>query len=268
MTIALSKPNAASIPSIAGEGRIAETREVHTRLACLALGIEESRAYWEQVDSSIPPASRVLVAFEQRWFGSKSLRRVRYLIGSFIKRYDAFPGAIAVLHRWRGMDPSTRHLLCHWHTQLTDPLYRRFTDEVLLHRRAMPNPLVNRDAVLRWVRATYSDRWSEATCVQFASKLVAAASEAGLLSAKRDPRALVLPKVPDEALAYLLHLLRGVQFDGSLTDNPFLRSVGLEGGLLDHRLRTLPHISFRRMANLIEFDWEFPDLLSWGEATL
>jgi hypothetical protein len=166
------------------------------------------------------------------------------------------------------MDASARQVICHWHLQLSDPLYRRFTGTFLVERRALRDPKVDRDIVLRWVKSEFPDRWSEATSVQFASKLLSAASEAGVISPKRDPRALLLPKVPDIALAYLLHLLRGLRFAGTLTENPYLASVGLVEGFLDQRLRALPGISFRRMAQLTEFEWEAPTLTAWAAAAL
>jgi hypothetical protein len=239
---------------------------VHTRLLRLALGIEESRSYWEHVDPAVPPAARAMVAFEERWFGAKSLERVRYLLASFVPRYDAFPEALAVLRRWRSMDAATRQVLCHWHLQLSDPMYRAFTGAFLVERREIQDSKVDRDVALRWVKTTYAERWSEATCVQFASKLLSAASEAGVISPKRDPRSLLLPKVPDLALAYLLYLLRGVGFVGTLTENPYLASVGLTGGFLDQRLRALPGVTFRRMAQLTEFEWAAPTLTAWAGA--
>lgn len=245
--------------------RPSEATEVHTRILRLALGIEDSRSYWEHVDPAVAIADRALVAFEQRWFGSKSLERVRFLLASFVDRYDAFPEALDVLRRWRSMDAMTRQMICHWHTQLSDPLYRQFTGKFLVERRALRDAKIDRDIVLRWVKNEFPNRWSEATLVQFASKLLSAASEAGVISAKRDPRALLVPKVPDAALAYLMHLLRGVRFAGSLTDNPYLASVGLVEGFLDQRLRSLNGVSFRRMAHLTEFDWEAPTLTAWAE---
>jgi hypothetical protein len=250
-------------PDRRGEGP-SEATEVHTRILRLALGVEDSRSYWEHVDPNIPIADRALVAFEQRWFGSKSLERVRFLLASFVDRYDAFPEALDVLRRWRSMDASTRQVVCHWHLQLSDPLYRQFTGKFLVERRGIRDPKVDRDIVLRWVKNEFPHRWSEATLVQFASKLLSAASEAGVISAKRDPRALLLPKVPDVALAYLMHLLRGVRFAGTLTENPYLASVGLVEGFLDQRLRSLSGVSFRRMAHLTEFDWEAPTLTAWA----
>ena len=247
---------------------LAETTEVHTRILRLALGIEEARAYLAHVAPSIPPGPRALHAFEQRWFGPKTLERVKTLLPYLAARYDAFPEALAVLRRWRHMDPATRQVLCHWHVQLTDPIYRRFTGELLIERRTLTEPKVDRPAVARWLRQTWRDRWAEATVLQFASKLLSAASEAGLVSPKRDPRALLFPKVPDLAIAYLLHLLRGVHFEGSLLENAYVASVGMGDGFLDQRLKAIPGITLRRMGKLVELDWAHPTLTAWAGATL
>lgn len=262
---------AVSIPSATGSPRAhrpAEATAIHTRILRLALGIEESRSYWEHVDTKVPPAQRALTAFEQRWFGAKSLERVRFLLSNFVDRYDPFPEALAVLQRWHSMDAATRQVVCHWHLQLSDPLYRRFTGKFLVERRGLRDPKVDRDIALRWVKNEFPERWSEATSVQFASKLLSAASEAGVVSPKRDPRSLLLPKVTDLALGYLLHLLRGTRIEGTLIENPYLASVGLTEGFLDQRLRALPGMTFRRMAGLTEFEWAAPSLTAWAEATL
>ena len=253
--------------------RPCEATEIHARLQKLALGTEESRRYWEQTDAALPavPAAhrdRALAAFEQRWFGSKSLERVRFLLLNMDERYAAFPEALAVLGRWRSMDASTRQVVCHWHLQLSDPLYRRFTGRFLVERRNAREAKVDLYIVLRWLKSEFPGRWSESTSVKFASNLLSAASEAGLVSPKRDPRKLLLPKVSDTALAYLLHLLRVTRFDGTWTENPYLASVGLVQGYLDQRLRALSAITFRRMGDLTELEWSYPTLMAWAEATL
>jgi len=245
-----------------------EVKEVHTRILRLALGVEESRSYWEHMDAAllrVPAAERALVAFEQRWFGAKSLERVRFLIASFVDRFDPFPEALLALHGFPAMDVSARHFICHVHLQLTDPMYRRFTGQFLPSRRSTRGGAgVDRDVVLRWVKNEFPDRWSEATCVQFASKLLSAATEAGVVAAKGAPRALLLPKVPDMALAYALHLLRSLRFEGTLTENPYLASVGLTDDYLDQRLRALPGLAFKRMGHLTEFNWEHATLSAWA----
>jgi hypothetical protein len=257
-------------PAESSSRRIAqgEEREVHTRLLRLALGIEEARAYWSRVDPSVAPAARPLIAFEQRWFGAKTLERMKTLLPYLAHRYDGFPESLAVLRRWRDMEPAVRRVICHWHLQLTDPIYRRFTGEFLLERRSLQEPSVDRPAVARWLRQTWPDRWAEATVLQFASKLLSAAAEAGLVSQKRDPRKLTFPKVPDHALVYLLYLLRSLEIAGSLTENPYLSSVGLDGTFLDQRLKAVSGVTLRRMGRLVEFDWAYPSLTTWAEATL
>jgi len=249
-------------------GTPSEAIEVHTGILRIALGIEDSRSYWEHVDPAVTPSRRAAMAFEQRWFGSKSLDRIRFLLSNFALRYDAFPDALSVLRRWRAMDASVRQLICHWHLQLSDPIYRRFAGEFLVERRGLRDPKVDRAVVLRWVKTQFPDRWSESTCVQFASKLLSAASEAGLVSSGRDPRGLLLSKVPDLALAYLLHVLRGVRFAGTMAENPYLASVGLTDGVLDQRLRALPGLRYRRMGVLTELDWEAATLTAWADVTL
>ncbi len=253
-------------PAAKAHGLQGEETVVHTRILRLALGVEESRAYWAHVDPALPAAPRAIQAFEHRWFGAKSLHRVRTLLANFAARYDAYPDALSVLRRWRSMDPPTRQVLCHFHLQLTDPLYRQFTGTFLVERRNGPEPRLDRDIVLRWVQREYPDRWGAATCIQFASKLLSAASEAGVVSPHRDPRTLLLPKVTDSALTYLMYLLRSLRFSGTLTANPYLASVGLSDGFLDQRLRALPGLRFRRMGDLTEFDWDFPNLLAFGES--
>lgn len=245
-----------------------EATEVHTRILRLALGVEDSRSYWEHVDPAVPTADRSLLAFEHRWFGAKSLERTRTLVASFVDRFDRYPEALSVLRRWRSMDAATRQMICHWHLQLSDPIYRRYTGHYLVERRGLRDPKVDRDGTLRWIQSEYPERWSTSTCVQFASKLLSAASESALLSPKRDPRTLLVPKVTDLALGYLLHLLRGVRVEGTLTENPYLASVGLTDGFFDQRVRSLPGVVYRRMGNLVEFDWAYPTLTAWVEATL
>ena len=131
MTSPAREPAATTTPPLLPE----EARDIHTRLLRLALGVEESRAYWSNVDPMVPAPARPVRAFEERWFGAKSMERVRVLLANFVSRYDTHPAALATLRRWSGlpqghpaaMDPATRRLLCHWHLQLADPIYRPTT---------------------------------------------------------------------------------------------------------------------------------------------
>ena len=242
----------------------AEATAVHTRLLKFALEVDESRAYWQHTTPGATP--NPLAAFEGWWFGDRSLPRVSELLSTLRGRYDAYPSALRALQRWQPAAPDTRALVCHWHLQLSDPLYRAFTGEYLVQRRASHPPTVHRDAVVAWVSDQGPGRWTMATRIQFASKLLSAAHAAGLVGGQRDPRPLGLPTVKDEALAYLLHLLREVQFEGTLLQNPYLAALGLTGDALEDRLRTLPGLTYRRQGGLTELDWQHPSLEAWAAA--
>lgn len=238
----------------------AEVLEFHTRILRLTLAVQESRAYWESVDPQLrgtQRVERVERAFSERWFGNKSLARVRLLLANFAARFDVFPDALEVLRRWRPTEPTTRALVCHWHVQLTDPLYRSFTGEWLPEWSSLgAGRPFDRDTVARWVSSLPGATWAPATRFQFATKLLTAASEAGLVSsAKKSSRTVLQPRVPDEALGYLIRLLRKVGHAGTWSANPYLRSVGLtDPDATEARLRRLPDVSYRRMGDLVELE--------------
>ena len=244
--------------------RPAEETRVHTRLLKCALEADDARAYWRHRDPDEPPVDASHV-FDTYWFGARSLSRIQVLLTNFRARFDAFPTALRVLHAWPDMDPDTRKLICHWHLQLSDPLYRAFTGDALVARREGPRPEITRAVVLAWVSDQGPGRWTMSTRIQFASKLLSAALSAGLVGTNRDPRPLLWPRVGDDALTYLLYLLRGIDFAGTLLANPYLASVGLDGDTLASRLRTLPALTFRRQADLVDFGWRFEDLPAWAD---
>lgn len=231
----------------------------------LALAARESSAYWAHVDPSIAHKQRVARAFEERWFGAKSEARVRDLLSNFAVRYDAFPSALSVLRRWTSMPAATRLFVSHWHLQLADPVYRAFSGQWLFERRIMGAAPFDRAVVARWLRAEHSARWAESTCVQIASKLIGAASEARLCTPRKDPRKPLVQSIPDDALAYLLYLLREISFDGTLTNNPYLRSVGIPDNALADRLRAHPDVSLTQISDVFEFEWAYPSLERWAE---
>lgn len=242
-----------------------EVTRFHTRLLKCSLEVDDCRAYWHLAGSDRVTAAR---AFDDYWFGARSLPRVEELLRVMRARFDAYPSALETLHRWPHMAPDTRRSLCHWHLQLADPLYRRFTGKYLVQRRASARPTVTRDVVVGWVGRQEALRWNMSTRIQFASKLLSAAHAAGLVATKRDPRPVTVPTVRDEALEYLLYLLREVAFEGSLLDNPYLASTGLIGPVLEERLRGLPGLGFDRQSDLVDLDWRYPDLRAWADANL
>lgn len=266
----------------------AEVIKLHTRLMRVPLAIEESYSYWQncqpdllklkvdgdritnKIENKTDKINQLAqIAFEQRWFGSKSMARTQLLIEEFSLRYDAYPVALSVLQKWQSWDLVTRRNLCHWHLQLVDPLYRSFTDDYLGQRRTlrvdMTEAMIDRDIVGRWVSQKMGrDHWSPATIARMATGLIAAAASAGLCSDKMGKRNLLYPQVSDRAVEYWLYFLRALTFEGTLLDNPYWRSVGLTGSLLETRLQRLPNIDFRRMGELIDFGWQCIDLNDWA----
>lgn len=242
----------------------AEASELSARLTKCGIEIDECRAWWAHADQTGSATPQRI--FDEYWFGAKSLARVEVLVRSLRLRFDVFATAIAVLHRWPHMAAETRRLICHWHLQLADPLYRTFTGEYLPTRRLMPSSDVTRAMVVDWVGRETGTAWTLPTRTQFATNALSAACAAGIVAGKRDPRTVAVPAVPNDALGYLLHLLREVEFNGTLLDNPYLASVGLVGGALDDRLRSLPGIRYRRQGNLADFGWEHDSLAEWHQA--
>lgn len=249
----------------AGSDRPSEVAGLHTRLLKCALEVEDARAYWAHSDGTTHISAKR--AFDEYWFGARSLARVEVLLTNFRHRFDAYPPALSVLHRWTGMSPDSRRLICHWHLQLADPIYRELTGVFFPSCRDQGRHAVTRDLLIQWVGA-HSSEWTMGTRMQFASKLLSAALSAGLVTSRRDPRPLAFPRVPDDALEYLLHLLRGVEFQGRLTDNPYLRSVGFDGAMLADRLGTSRCVSLRRAGSLTDFTWAHEGLAAWAEARL
>ena len=228
--------------------------------------MENSRAYWQHWSASAPVSPQQ--AFDEYWFGAKSLQRVKILLASFRRRFDAARGSLAVLRQWSDASPETRKLICHWHLQFSDPLYRRFAGDYLVKRRHGARAEITRDLVTEWVGEQERERWSLSTRIELAGKLMCCAFAAGLLGRNRDPRPIALPRVRDEALAYLMYLLRGIDLNGTLLENPYLASVGLEGRILEDRLRSAPGLKLRRQGDLFDFDWQYPGLREWGDALL
>ncbi|MDX2024316.1 MAG: DUF1819 domain-containing protein [Deltaproteobacteria bacterium] len=243
---------------------LAEFTAPHTHILKVMLVVEDSHQYWRNVDLRVPFEQRAAQAFQGRWFGAKSEARVSNLVSVMGNRFDAFPDALALLHSWGTVPAPIRPWICHWHTQLSDVIYRRFTGEFLPDRRDSGIVDVDRDAVARWVDAQFPGRWTPITCFKFASNMLSAAHEAGLIKNSRDPRQFQRPVVPDLALAYLLYLLRNVRIAGTLFANPYLRSVGLGPEMIEDRLATVPGIAYRSLGGVFELEWQFNGLRDWG----
>ncbi|MEL6352963.1 MAG: BrxA family protein [Cyanobacteria bacterium J06627_28] len=241
-----------------------EVDKFHTRLLRVSLALEESREYWEQMTLTTPKEGRAKLAFENRWFGSKSMARVQRLLAEFGHRYDAYPEAIAALIHWQPNDLTTRQNICHWHLQLSDPMYRAFSSTFLEERRSQKAAKIDRDIVARWVTQNITAEWASATVLRMATALITCATAAGLCERAGSYRTLTYPKVTDAALTYWVYFLRGLQYQGTLLKNSYFMSVGLSDRFLEQRLRQLDALTFSRMGDLHEFDWRYADLQSWA----
>lgn len=259
------KARARRTPPAKPPARPREEGRLHTRVLKCTLETANSRIFW--AESVAQQSMQAEAAFEEGWFGHRSLTRLRELLTNLRARYEAFPSALQVLRSWKGMGGDTQKLICHWHLQLSDSLYRQFSGVFLPERLLQGQPTVSKQQVVTWLGEAGGGRWSGSTRLQLASKLLSTANSVGLIQGKRDPRPIVLPLVPDDALSYLLHLLREVDFEGTVLANSYLRSVGLEGSLLNDRLKRLPDLSYARQGDLVDMGWKHRDLVAWATHT-
>ncbi len=206
--------------------RPAEAGTEHTRILRVMLAVDDCVAYWRApiVDGSL--AERTRAAFDGHWFGTKSEARVKTLMGDMGLRFDAYPVALEALRVWK---PPARVApwICHFHTQLADPIYRRFTGELLPLRLVQGYSTVDREVVARWAQENWPDRWAPATCMKFGGNLLSTAFEAGLLSDRKDPRRLAAPRAVSASAA----VIRSPQaFTPALLNTPMSAGKCLRAG--------------------------------------
>jgi hypothetical protein len=245
-----------------------EAVEVHTRILRCTLAADDCYSYWQSVDTTVPFDERAAVAFRLRWFGVKSEARVRTLLANMRERFDAFPEALATLQRLGSVPAVLRPWICHLHLQLSDPIYRRFTGEFLPQRRAEGYSAVDRGSAARWAEGLAPERWSTTTAMKFGANLIGAAVEAGALSGRKDPRKLTLNSVPDAIVGYALYLLRTVEYEGTLSENPYMRSLGIDASLFSSAMTRVPGIAFRAIGGVQELDFRYPTLAEWSSENL
>jgi hypothetical protein len=245
-----------------------ECTVIHTKILRCMLAAEDCYAYWRRVDTSVPPTERSKQAFEQRWFGTKSEARVHVLVWNMVERFDAFPDALALLKKLDTVPASLRPLICHLHTQLSDPIYRQFTGDYLPMRRGDGHTFVDRETVARWVDTLYPGRWAASTCIKFGTNMLSTAFEAGLVGGPRDPRKIAIGSIPNAIVGYLLYLLRDVRIEGSLTDNMYMRSLGIGPGEFHTVASRVPGIRFGELGGVGDLTFLEPSLAAWGEKYL
>lgn len=240
--------------------RPSEVTMLHTRLLRVTLEIESSAAFWKHADAKLSHAALAAQATDQGWFGKRSIARTRKLVDELCSRFFPFPKALAVLAKWNDMSPETRRLVCHWHVQLTDVVYRKFSGELLTELRGPEGAVITRPLVADWIDGLAPGKWSMSTRLKFASNMITIGAEAGLIAPNSRERTMLMPTVPDDALAYILHLLREVQFEGTLQDNPYLRSVGIDSSALEQALVRMGKAPTQSIEQ-----WLAPSLGEWAK---
>lgn len=245
-------------------GRPSESTEYHTRLMKAALAVEDCRAYWLARRTKPQPTPEI--AFQEYWFGARSLPWLQRLLGDMRARFEAYPESLAVLAAWADMSVSVRLSICHWHLQLADPLYRNFTGQFLPARASHGFESVRKSIVAEWIEECCPDRWQPVTRNQFARKLLYAATDAGLLKQAGSEWNIVAPTTDQIALTYLLYLLRGIEFEGSVTRNLYLRSVVIDEAELATRFRASSAVRVFLQGDLVDVSWQHESLTDWAEA--
>lgn len=243
----------------------AESTKEHTRILRVMLAARDSVAYWRAPVLDAPLPVRAEAAFRGHWFGTKSEARVKTLMGDMALRFDVYPAALAALRAWCPPQEVVPWL-CHFHVQLADPIYRRFTGEFLPDRLLKGYAAVDREGVARWMQQQWPGRWSAATCMKFGSNLLATACEAGLLRDRKDPRKLAAPHPPSLAFEYVLYLLREVVISQRTLDSPYVRSIAPDHDGLSVLVRSIRSVEVSSLGDVQDFDWHYPNLLSWAQA--
>lgn len=242
-----------------------ENSKEHTRILRVMLATEDSVAYWRLPPSESVGKTRAVRAFEERWFGNKSESRVKTLLGDMALRFDAYPRALAALRVW--LPPSNvAPWVCHLHTQLADRIYRAFTGEFLPTRRRLGHSTVDREIVARWLQETWPGKWAASTCIKFGGNMLATAFEAGLLKDRKDPRKLVAPRPPKQAVEYLLYLLRETTTEDGILSSCYLRSIAPEPDAAHSCLRGLDAVRLQAVGEVKNLEWVYPSLEAWAEA--
>ena len=238
---------------------LSERQEVQTRLLRVGLAVDESRAYWRLADPTKRSHDLVETAFEEQWFGTKSFQRVSYLINTVS---DRIGGGTEELLAWDPENPQDRAWVCHWHLQRTDIIYRQFTDQYVCGLLKSDDPTLEKASTLEWLHTLAPGRWSGSTADRLATGLISSLSEAGYCDITPLPRPLVAPELSDHALAYLLYLLKRMTFEGSLLDNPYLRSSTVEIDLQE-RLQHLPQIEAEPGDGSGGLQWKHDTFTGW-----
>lgn len=187
----------------------------------MGLEVNSSVIFWQRSQPEETPQERRLRALSEKWYPALSEARVRYLLGQFEKRFP--PAALSLLKPWGNHLEQQAPLICHWHLQWSDPLYRDFTSSYLVETWAKAEAQVSVTSVDLWlVQRGGHTTWSESTRRRLASGLLTATKEAGFLLGQGREKTLRPVTVSDECLAYLRRLLALNESPSPLGEELFL----------------------------------------------
>ena len=174
--------------------------EEHTGLLRMGLEVEASRIFWKLATEGETSRERRARASAEDWYPDFSEARLRYVLSELERRFP--PATRSALRAWSPEEQSA--LVCHWHLQWSDPLYRDFTSSYLVTAWAMPDQGIGVSDVEGWLlqRGTHHG-WSPSTRRRLASGLLGAATEAGFLAGHGRRRELRTVGVDRTSLAYL-----------------------------------------------------------------
>ena len=123
--------------------------------------------------------------------------------------------------------------------------------------------------VKQWVHSYIGEKWANSTQSMMASKFLSCIRSVGYVSKEvKDNIEIRYPQVSETALQYLMYALREIEFEGSLLENPYLKSVGLTGSFLTTQLSRTPSISVNQVGDVFSLEWKYRDLLEWAEHEL
>ena len=198
-----------------------EVTAPHTGLLRLGLAVPQSLIFWERATSDLKTSDLAREAFEAHWFGDSTQARTRYLIGQLQRR---FPFVVRQALRSE-LANLQKELICHWHLQLTDPLYRAYTGEFILSCWSGTTTSIDLESSVDWVREQpIAQNWQPATIRRLASGLLSAATDAGLCKGNsRTEKELRIPTVTEADMKYLALLLDQAECRDRL---PYSLSVG------------------------------------------
>lgn len=179
----------------------------HTGLLRLGLAVEQSVAFWAQAGTEADLDALVERAHQEKWFPNSSESRNRYLVQQLARRFS--PQTRSLLAAQAELSPP---LVCHWHLQLTDPIYRLFTGSYLMSCWSSPTQSVGLEGSVKWVsNQALTIGWRVNTIRRMASGLLSSATEAGLCrKSGRKERELWLPAMTSSETEYLNNLLESV----------------------------------------------------------